>query len=155
MSPELKASLDVLEELHTEILKVVEPLTDEHINWVHPHLSNTVGILLRHIAGSERYWIGEVVGGQPAHRERATEFAHEPLKKGPLVEGLRGAHASVRQVLQGLTPIELQSEVELPGRDQPWRVTKAWALLHSLTHTAYHLGQLRLFGKIVPAGKGS
>jgi uncharacterized damage-inducible protein DinB len=154
MSPEVKASLDVLEELHKDIFKVVDPLTDEHINWVHPQLSNTVGILLRHIAGSERYWIGEVVGGQPAHRERATEFAHEALKKGPLVEALRGAHASVKQVLQGLTPSDLQSEVELPSKDQPWRVTKAWALLHSLSHTAYHLGQLRLFRKIAPAGNG-
>lgn len=42
----------VLDDLHTEIYKIVEPFTDEHINWVHPHLTNTAGNLLRHIAGS-------------------------------------------------------------------------------------------------------
>jgi len=146
MSPELKAMSDTLESLHTDIFKAVESLTDEHINWVHPHLSNSAGILLRHIAGSERYWIVDVVGGRSIHRDRATEFTHEPLKKGLVVEGLRDAHASVRQVLQQLRPTELMDEVEAPGRG--YRVTKGWALLHSLTHTAYHLGQLQLFRKI-------
>ncbi len=154
MAPELTAWADVLEELHKEIYKIVEPLTDEQINWAHPHLSNTVGILLRHIAGSERYWIGEVVGGHPAHRERATEFVRAPLKKRALVEGLRDAHASVREVVKRLTDSELQDEVKTGRDDDLRRVTKGWALLHSLTHTAYHLGQLQLFRKIATAGKG-
>ena len=153
MAPELRAWSEVLEELHKEIYKIVEPLTDEQINWAHPRLSNTVGILLRHIAGSERYWIGEVVGGRPAHRERATEFVREPLKKGALVEGLRDAHASVREVIESLTDSELQNEVKTGRGDDLRRVTKRWALLHSLTHTAYHLGQLQLFRKIAIPGK--
>ncbi len=148
MTQELQAWSAALEELHTEIFKLVEPLTDEQINWVHPQLSNTIGILLRHIAGSERYWIGEVVGGRSADRVRASEFVREPLKKAPLVEGLDQAYALAREVLEGLTGTELARQVELPARGQQRHVTKRWALLHSLTHTAYHLGQLQLFRKM-------
>ncbi len=153
MTSVVEAWAQVLEELHQEIFKVVEPLTDEQINWVHPHLSNTVGILLRHVAGSERYWISEIVGGRSAHRERASEFVREPLQKVPLLEGLRQAYASVREVLDDLTEAELHQEVELPGGSQPRRVTKKWALLHSLTHTAYHLGQLQLYRKMATSDR--
>jgi uncharacterized damage-inducible protein DinB len=155
MVREVPALSKVLDELHADIDKIIEPLTDEHINWVHPHLSNTVGNLLRHIAGSERYWIGEVIGGQPANRVRDSEFVRETLAKGPLVDDLHRTHTSVRSILDGLTVSNLLDEVDVRRGGQRMRVSKAWAAVHALTHTAYHLGQLQLFRKMAFAGKGS
>src|SRR5437667_327310 len=97
MDPTVNTISQALESLHEDIFKAVDPLGDAEINWVHPQLSNTIGILLRHVAGSERYWIGEVVGGRAMHRKRETEFTHEPLTKAPLVENLLRAHTRRRR----------------------------------------------------------
>lgn len=137
-----------LESMHEDMFKAVELLTDAEINWAHPQLSNTIGILLRHVAGSERYWIREVVGGQAMHRKRETEFTHEPLAKAPLVENLHRAHAEVQDVLRLLTAADLAALVDIESRSGTRKVTKAWAILHSLAHTSYHLGQLQLFIKM-------
>ena len=138
----------VVELLHEDIFKAVEPLGETEINWTHPQLSNNIGILLRHIAASERYWIGEVVGGRPLHRKRETEFEHEQLQKAPLVENLRRAHAEVQELLRSLTAADLAASIEVESRGGTRRLTKAWALVHSIQHTAYHLGQIQLFKKM-------
>lgn len=154
MSQEGPAWSKMLDELHNDIYKIVEPLSDEQVNWVHPQLTNSVGILLRHIAGSERYWIGEVVGGRPANRVRATEFVDEPLAKAPLVTDLRNAHASMRAILDELPLAGLAEEAVVTRGDERLSVSKAWVILHALTHIAYHLGQLQLFQKLAGADKG-
>ena len=138
----------VVELLHEDIFKAVEPLGEMEINWTHPKLSNSIGILLRHIAASERYWIGEVVGGRPVHRKRETEFEHEQLQKAPLVESLRRAHAEVQELLRSLTAADLTASIDVELRGGTRRLTKAWALVHSIQHTAYHLGQIQLFKKM-------
>lgn len=144
----VKPISQTIEVIHDDIFEAVEPLSDEAINWTHPHLSNTIGILLRHIAGSERYWIGEVVGGRSAQRVREAEFVRERLQKAPLVEGLRQAHAFVQEVLGTLTLADLTREVDVTWRGKQHRLTKEWAVLHSVHHSSYHLGQIQLFKKM-------
>lgn len=154
MDPYLEPFIQTLDQLHDDIYRAVEPLTDDDVNWRHPQLSNTIGILLRHIAGSERYWIVEVAGGRPIHRRRPAEFEHERLEKASLVEHLRAAQTEVVAVLSGLREAELRDEVELTFRGVVRRFTKAWAILHAIQHTAYHQGQIQLFRKMAMEGKG-
>jgi len=148
MDPQARAFVETINLLHDDMVKAVDGLTDAEINWRHPHLSNTIGILLRHVAGSERYWIVEVVGGRPIHRRRETEFAGERLEKEPLVDSLRSAQAEVTGIVGKMAPRELTDEVQ----HQAGHVTKAWAILHSIQHTAYHLGQIQLFRKMATEG---
>ncbi|MDQ7820872.1 MAG: DinB family protein [Armatimonadota bacterium] len=143
----------VLEQVHDDIYAAVEPLDDDAVNWAHPHLANTIGILLRHIAGSERYWIVEVAGGRPVHRDRASEFVRERLVKADLLAALRAAHAEAQQVLRDLSAADLASEVDIEFRRTRRRVTRGWAILQAVQHTAYHLGQIRLFAKMATAGR--
>lgn len=151
MDPTVASLSQLLESLHEDIVKAVDSLSDDEINWAHPHLSNTIGILLRHIAGSERYWIGEVVGGRAMHRQRETEFTRERLRKTPLVDDLRRAHAEIQGVLRGLTEADLAAPVEVQYRGGGRTFTKTWAIAHSLQHTAYHLGQIQLYKKMATA----
>jgi len=88
MDPQVRPFVQSLETLHKDIFAAVEPLTDREVNWAHPQLSNTIGILLRHVAGSERYWIIEIVGGREVPRDRDAEFGHEPLSKDRVVADL-------------------------------------------------------------------
>lgn len=148
MDPEVKPFIETLDVLHEDIFKAVEPLSDDQINWRHPQLTNTVGILLRHVAGSERYWIIEVAGGRAIHRKRDEEFGKDRLQKAPLVDNLRKAHGEVKAALEHYTARQLVEEVEHTYRDIPRRITKSWAILHSLTHSSYHLGQIQLFSKL-------
>jgi uncharacterized damage-inducible protein DinB len=148
VDPAIRPFQQVLDHVHEEIYAAVEPLRDDDLNWTHPHLSNTIGILLRHIAGSERYWIGQVVGGRTIERDRAAEFAREPLHKTPLVDGLRDAQALAGTVLAGLRAADLHDEVEVAWRGSARTFTRGRALLHSLQHTAYHCGQIQLFKKM-------
>ena len=151
MEPLVIPFAEALDRLHDDIYQAVEPLSDGEINWKHPSLSNTVGILLRHVAGSERYWIVQVVGGRQVPRNRDAEFEHEPLTKGPLVADLRRAQREVQDVLARLTAADLSRTVEVPFRGSTRSVTRQWALLHSMAHTAYHLGQIQLFKKMAGA----
>ncbi|MDQ7843406.1 MAG: DinB family protein [Armatimonadota bacterium] len=148
MDPLLTPYLEHLDQLHQDIYEAVEPLSDEAINWRHPHLSNSIGVLLRHIAGSERYWIVQTVGGTAVARDREAEFGRERLAKAPLVADLRRAHQEARGVLEGLSASDLSRPLQLSFRGKTRTVTAQWALQQSLQHTAYHLGQIQLFKKM-------
>src|SRR3990172_6383829 len=155
MDPLTEDHWKTIEGLHEDIFKTVEPVSDEEINWRHPALSNTIGILLRHLTGSERSWILGVVGGRKSELEarvRDAEFGHERLEKAQLLVTLRDALAEVKAALERISPEDLRQVVEGEWRGRPYRYTKEWALLHSLQHTAYHLGQIQLFRKMVTEG---
>ncbi|MBI2248257.1 MAG: DinB family protein [Armatimonadetes bacterium] len=152
MDSEVKPFLQTIDLLHEDIYRAVEPLTDDGINWRHPHLTNTVGILLRHVAGSERQWILEAVGGRSIQRKRDEEFGRERLRKAPLVENLRRAQAEVKEMLEGMSAGRLMEEVEQTFRGKTVTFTKSWGILHSIQHTAYHLGQIQLFSKMATSG---
>lgn len=141
----------VVQSLHDDIFKAVEPLGHAEINWSHPALSNTIGILLRHIAGSERYWIGQVAGGRRLDRDRTAEFTREPLHKALLIEQLRTAHQEVQEVLRSLSAAELAAPIDVAYRGDTRRVARLWAIVHAMQHTAYHLGQIQLFKKMAAA----
>ncbi len=152
MDPYLAAHLRELEDLHRQVFEMVAPLDDDAINRPVPGLTNTIGIVLRHVAGSERYWIGEVVGGRPAHRNRAAEFGHDRLRKTALMQELGGVDSLSREVLGRLTDDELLREVEVQRGKDVVKETKAYALVHATQHLAYHVGQLRFLTRLLKGG---
>ena len=48
----------------------------------------------------------------------------------------------------GGSEAQLRETVEGEWRRRPHTYTKGWALLHSVQHTAYHLGQIQMFRKM-------
>lgn len=142
---------NVFDELHRETSTIVAPLTEEQVNRRISGLQNTVGIVLRHMAGSERYWVGEVVGGIPAHRNRDAEFAGDRVDKTGALADLDRAAATTRRVLTGLRAADLVTEVDVRRAQGIVKEPRGQALLHATRHLAYHLGQLRLLAKLVQA----
>lgn len=135
---------DVLEDLRGQLFAALEPLADTEVNRRFPGLENTIGILLRHMAGSERYWIGSVVGGEPSHRNRDAEFGHDSLSKSVLLEELRSVQAQTKQILSRTRSADLDAPVRVERARGAVEKTKAWAIIHATQHLAYHLGQVRL-----------
>jgi uncharacterized damage-inducible protein DinB len=139
----VNAVADVLEDLRRQVVEAVADLDDEDVNRRFPGLRNTVGILLRHIAGSERYWVQGIVGGATVLRHRDAEFGSDRLEKAVLLATLRTVGEESARVLAQVTPERLAGTVRVERAGGSAEVTRAWALLHAVQHLAYHLGQIR------------
>lgn len=152
MDPHVAPHARMIDDLRRQVVETVTPLSDEALNRPVSGLRNTVGILLKHLAGSERYWIGEVAGGRPAHRNRDAEFDPAPVRKDEALADLARAAATTREVLEGLSAADLLHEVEVQRARGAVRETKAGALLHAVQHLAYHLGQIRTLARLLQHG---
>lgn len=148
MDPMVAPYAKILDNIHKDTAAIVAPLSNDAINRHVPGLQNTVGILLRHMAGSERYWVGEVVGGIAAHRNRDAEFAGDRVEKTAALAEVDRAAATTRQVLSGLSAADLLTEVEVRRGPETQKETRGQSLLHATQHLAYHLGQLRIVAKL-------
>jgi hypothetical protein len=102
---------------------------------------NSLAVLAAHVAGSEQYWVGEVAGGDPAHRDRPAEFRTQGVDGSALVAGLDAALAHSQATLEKLTLPDLEALRQAGDRGE---VTVAWALFHNLEHIGIHLGQMQL-----------
>ncbi len=147
---------DVLEETWSNLLRAVEEIDEALFQWSPGPEFNSIAILLRHLAGSERWWIGEAIGDVPSNRERKTEFAHNTPSRADILRAVEESRAITRRVLQNLTMQDLQAETTptVTRGKPPVRPTKLWALLHCLEHLGYHSGQvlmLRNLGRKMPS----
>lgn len=149
--PTAKAMHEVLEDLRGQLFAVIDSLDEADLNQSIPGLKNTIGILLRHVTGSERYWMSGVVGDGATKRNRPAEFEHDPLQKATLLADLRETQAQTAAVLSRLSADDLRTTVEVTGSRRTWRTTKASAAMHAIQHLAYHLGQVRLMAAMLRA----
>ncbi len=139
-----------LDELRDAVWRAAEPLSEDLLNRRPPGLTNTPGILLRHLVGAERYWIHRVVGGDPVERDRDAEFAQDvPVRKEEVLAELVRVGERTRQILAGLPESALGEAVEVVRGGRTETVTKHYAILQTIAHYSYHLGQLRLQAKLL------
>lgn len=143
MDPTVQEIVDVLANTHMEIASIVRKASLEALNWQPAPEANSIAVIATHVAGAERFWIGEVVGGRPAQRDRDAEFqAHcetESDREALLVR-LDEVNRVSEQVLSPLSPSQLLES--RTARDR--RVTVLWCILHILEHNSLHLGHLEL-----------
>lgn len=145
MRSEIQNYRQRIEDLREQAAELISSLTAEALNYrptsdVGDHASNSLAVLAAHIAGAERFWIGEVVGNLPPRRDRDAEFATRVTDPARLIRLLEVAGAETREVLSALTDADLSGEREARGRTIPVR----WCILHVVDHTALHLGHMQL-----------
>jgi len=133
-----------LDEVWSSLLDALRTVDDDLFQWSPGAEFNSIALLLRHLAGSERWWIGEAVGGIPAHRNREAEFVHDSPKREDVLRSIEEARTRSRGVLAGLTAADLAAPITSPASAAPARPTKMWALFHYLAHLGYHCGQILL-----------
>jgi uncharacterized damage-inducible protein DinB len=134
--------LERLENLNRHIHQEIENLPDEAMDWAPGSGMNSAAILLAHTAGSLRYWIGDVVLGDPSDRVREREFQIRGQTKKELLGNLEAVLDYVRRALPALSVGDLEKMGHRkPGEDPR---TCGWALLHALEHGYLHLGHLEL-----------
>lgn len=142
-----------LDELRNAVVQLVQGMDEEALNRRLAGLANSPGILVRHLVGSERYWIHQVVGGEDVRRDRDAEFDPSvPVRKDELLEQVEAVARKSRQILESLPESDLDQPAEARAGGRTVVLQKGDAVLRALAHWAYHHGQLQLLRKLLGTG---
>jgi len=125
-----------------EIECAIDGLPPSALDWVPGPDMNSLAALAVHVAGAQRYWIGDVVGRDPSGRDRAAEFQVRGLDATALKAHLAESLAHSRGVLEGLALSDLDAVRVSPRDGRKFPVP--WCLAHALEHTALHLGHMHI-----------
>jgi uncharacterized damage-inducible protein DinB len=134
--------LDRLVELHTNIEQAIQGLSPEALDWSPGKGMNSITVLIVHLTGAERYWIGDVALGDISNRDRAAEFSVSRIPLDVLRARLADASADAQSALTRPALGDPEQERVSPRDGRKFSV--AWALLHTLEHTAIHLGHIQI-----------
>lgn len=123
-----------------QVRACLDRLDDAQVWWrPHPE-SNAIGNLVLHVCGSNRHFVGRVVGGTAYERDRKAEFAERgPKPRAELRRVLDETVAETDRILGGLDPARLLEVREVP-RDAPQTVLAL--VLRTSHHWAVHTGQI-------------
>ncbi|WP_420643508.1 DinB family protein [Candidatus Leptofilum sp.] len=151
--PEAVAYLERIEDLRGQIGEIVQTLPPEALNWrpvegEDDHVTNSIAVLTMHTAGAEHFWLGEVVGGLPATRNRAAEFETVVADTAVLLQKLYEVGEQTRVIFRDLTQEDLDGTRPARDREVPVR----WAILHVIDHTALHLGHIQITTQLWQGG---
>jgi len=147
MQPFFEDYLNNLQELHNDIQSVIEKFPQTAFDWTPPEVDlNSISVLIFHLTGAERYWLGDVVTRESSGRDREAEFQVRGMDHDALTDRLANSLVYIRPVLEKLTLQDLEKSRISPrdGRE----VTVAWALAHALKHTAIHVGHIQITGQL-------
>ena len=134
--------LERLEWLHAEVNSVIQGLPPDALDWCPGKEMNSIAVLVTHLTGAERFWIGDVGAGEPSGRDREAEFLVQGLSSAALQERLEQAGKYARQTLSRFALEDLEKPHTSPRDGQVANL--AWCLLHALQHASQHLGHIQM-----------
>jgi hypothetical protein len=145
MIKEIQGYLTAMNELREQIKSLLEGLPEEALDWRPIEgegelATNSLAAIATHLAGSGRYLIKEVIGGQPIHRDREAEFITRGVNASALKASLDAAAKVAEGILSPLTADQMEENRKY--RDRTAKVR--WIILHVMEHTAQHLGHMQL-----------
>jgi hypothetical protein len=142
MQPFFADYLNCLESQHNDIKASLAELPQTGLDWKPGAGMNSLCVLAVHVAGSERYWIGDVVAGEPSGRVREAEFHAHGIDAAALILRLDESLSYVCSVLEGLALVDLGKKTISP-RDG-FESNVGWVLGHVLAHTGIHAGHAQM-----------
>ena len=157
MTAEVDNYLDFFARLVKQVNEVLHDLPPEALNWrprpdqpgADAHATNSPAATTAHLAGSVRYWVGEVAGGRPAHRDRDAEFRTQASDAGELTARVAAAGELVRNALKKMPPEQLDGMAPAGAKE----VSRRNAVVHALQHASIHLGHLQLTRQLWEASR--
>jgi uncharacterized damage-inducible protein DinB len=142
MVPAIKTYIEILRVRRADILKTLEGLNEEALNWRPlPNEANSLYALALHSLGAERKWIHEIIGGQKIERDREAELRAQAQDAKSLHAQYDAAANVSEQVLARLMLTELETmRAAMRYGEQSVR----WCILRVIEHYNEHLGQMLL-----------
>ncbi len=114
---------------------------DEHLHTELDSQSNSVAVIVKHIAGNLRSRFRDFLtsDGEKPDRNRDGEFEMpEKVSREEILGWWERGWSTALGSIDALTPADLERTIEIRG--EGFLVTEA--LNRSVTHTAYHVGQI-------------
>jgi hypothetical protein len=144
-SPILETSISELHKVKRLAEKAIEQLDDTQL-WtrIDPE-SNSVAVIMRHMAGNMRSrWIDFLTtDGEKPDRQRDQEFEDRPLSRAELLAEWEHGWTCVFDALGSITDANLGDTVYI--REEPHTIFKA--LVRQIAHYAGHAYQILALGK--------
>jgi hypothetical protein len=126
------------------LLETIKDLDQDAVNWKPPAPgANSLLVLVTHALGSAEHHVVGEAAGKTVVRDRDAEFASQGAS-GHLAARATDVRRRIDEALVGLEG-RLDEEREPPFRTWPGtRATVRDRLVHSVSHTAEHVGQAQL-----------
>jgi len=145
MLKEVQIYLTKLGDLRNQAKALLEGLPPEALDWRPIQgegelATNSLAVMAVHLAGSQTYWMREIIGRTPIQRDREAEFAAKGVSLADLKARLDAAGKIVEEVLSPMS--ERQMEEERKFRDKP--ITVRGGILQVIDHVAQHIGHMQL-----------
>lgn len=148
-----KEYLKLLQGCHDDILKALDGLPPAALDWTPGHDMNSISVLVFHLTGAERYWIGDVAAQDPTARDRDAEFKVHDVGLDVLKKRTTDILEYADKVLDKMSLQDLET-IRVSARDGR-EFTAAWSLLHALEHATLHLGQIQMTRQLWEQSKGN
>jgi uncharacterized damage-inducible protein DinB len=148
-----KDYLDILQACHTDILKALDGLPPAALDWISGSEMNSISVMVFHLTGAERYWIGDVAAQEPSDRDRDSEFKVHDVGTDAVRKRLDDSLTYASKTLEKLTLQDLEASRTSPRDGR--KFTVAWALLHALEHSNLHLGHIQITRQLWMESKGN
>jgi hypothetical protein len=123
----------------------VDQVSDEELRTALDTEDNSIAVIMQHVAGNlrSRFRGFLTADGEKPDRNRDAEFETRSADRAALMAEWNGAWDIVLGELDALTPEDLERTVHI--RSEAFIAVEA--LNRSVTHTAYHVGQIVFLAK--------
>jgi len=155
MLKEIESYLSFLNDLRGQVKTLLEGLPQEALDWrpldgQGELATNSLAVMMIHLAGSEAFWMKEIIGKQSIRRDRDAEFVVKGLGFPDLAAKLEAGAKETTAILSSLTIAQLEETRKFRERT----VTVRWAILHVIEHFAMHVGHMQLTRQLWQAKLG-
>lgn len=125
----------------------IAQVPDEDLVTAHSTDDNSIAVICQHLSGNLRSRFTDFLttDGEKPWRQRESEFDRRSITRAALLEEWASGWDALLTTLDTLTDADLQKSVTI--RQQPLLVHEA--LHRSLSHAAYHVGQIVYLAKAI------
>jgi hypothetical protein len=130
--------------------KAISQVRDGELSWKPDPESNSIAVIMQHVGGNlrSRWTDFQTTDGEKPWRERDAEFEDQSASRRQLVEQWEKGWQAVFAALASIDEGTLDKTIRIRGQS----LTLIEALNRSVTHTAYHVGQIVLLAKALRSG---
>lgn len=150
MNKEPQAINDLYERDLDRLIVEIEKLPEEMLWQTPPGVNNSCGVLVQHIIGNLRHYIGKELGNSGYERDREREFTETGVPAASLIREARELKETLFHIFK-----EMDMDVwegPYPGEASVEGSTRKF-VIHLYGHLNYHLGQVNYLRRIMVENK--
>ena len=132
------------------LIRTIRDIVDHEMNWRPSAGIDSIGMLVRKVAGLEAYWIHEVVGPYEVGRIRTSRGEHSEFQASGLLEELERVGKGSMCVLECISDSDLAAPRTYWSNDEQRQkhTNVHWCLLNVIARMAMSFGQIQYVRKL-------